>query len=206
MTETPKIIAALIKKAKEEKDRISKNTLLSLYFSDGCKWAKKVISSLIYTDLIIPTDDEIVSLVYQSFEKTLKNIKIEKEGGLSFKNYFYLMIRYQIYSDLKTTLNYRVIPNYTQEIEKTHAEIRQDISSEEEHIKEINLREVFERVIFFLQSKNAEYAEIILLKSQGYKNKEICKQLALTEISLKARLQYIRRLIREEFGQSFFNF
>lgn len=75
-----------------------------------------------------------------------------------------------------------------------------------DQIQDLRSKEMFNKIIEFLRSKNPEYAEIIILKTKGYKNKEICKRLALTEISLKARLQYIRRLIRGEFSQFFANF
>lgn len=150
--------------------------------------------------MINPSNDEIASMVYQSFEKSINTIKTNGESTISFKSYFYWMIQYQIYSEMKTTLNYKIIPNYRQVVNNMLQEMKESAGEEMQHLNKIMIDHSLWEIIGFLEDKNSEYAQIMLLKSKGYKLREICKELNISSMALKSRIQYIKKLVRERFG------
>lgn len=199
-------IIELIRRAKLEDDAMAKNKLLAKYYEDGCKWAKGKIKKILYTDMINPSNDEIASMVYQSFEKSIKTIKIGGDNRMSFKTYFYWMIQYQIYAEIKTTLNYRIIPNYRREVNFLIREM-QDICGVDVHqINKTIIDHSLWEIIHFLEEKNADYAKIVILKSKGYKPKDICREMNISNMALKSKVQYIKKLIRSNFDHPLSNF
>lgn len=188
-------IKKLLHQLRKQNCQESKNKLMQEYYSEAVAWTKKHISKSIYTDLLNPSDEEIISMVFQAFETTIKRIDLEKSTHLSFKNFLYLMIKYQFYKELKTVFNYRVISNFDYEKQKIKEERKQYQYEEQKYLYKEDINRKIEIIISFLKTRNELYAKIFELKKDGYSNEEISKKMNTSESSVKSKLQYIRKLV-----------
>ncbi|OAL10214.1 hypothetical protein A6V39_02080 [Candidatus Mycoplasma haematobovis] len=178
-------------------DKEATQKLLEMYYFEACRWACKFITKLKHSNLIQFEHSEIDSFVYIAFVKTVKQYSLNREKIQSFKNFFYQMIKYQSYEELRTTFNWQVIPNY-EKFTKQYMQEQENKPSEEEMFEN---KFKCKKIIAFLSKKCKLYADIFECKLLGYKNNEICDKLKISKSTLKSTSQYIKKLIREEFGQ-----
>ncbi|AEG72380.1 conserved hypothetical protein [Mycoplasma haemofelis str. Langford 1] len=195
-------INKLIIQFQQNKDVKALNTLLEIYYVNACKWANQYIRKCIYSNLIKFEPEEINSYVYISFLKAVETYKISGEKrSMSFKNYFYQLIKYQTYSEIRGYFNWQIIPKYAEMCKRYEKDAERERDMWEEKAKSMDVVSLCEEIFKFLLGKNETYAKVFKYKMSGYKNSVICEKLGLSPNSLKAMCQYIKKLILKKFGR-----
>ncbi|AFO52305.1 RNA polymerase sigma factor RpoE [Candidatus Mycoplasma haematolamae str. Purdue] len=197
LTSSEEQVRLCLKKFQLEDDRESFNYLLEKYYKTSCMYATKYLNSVVYSNLISYTLGEVESYVFLAFWKAAKNYRCEG-NSLSFKNYLYQTIKYESIAEIKSTFKWGCIPKAEQKWVKEQEMLRENDPSA--YCESLELKEKSFIIFKFLESKKPIYSLIWDLKAKDLRNSEICAQLGISEIELKSRWQYIKKLIQGRYS------
>lgn len=118
---------------------------------------------------------------------------------MSFKNYLYQTVKFEMFKRMKTDFNWQVIPHYSAQ-KKMIIETFEYEDIERDYLNDLYLKEEMQKIVTYLnKNKKAEYAEIWRLKCSGFKNAEIAIKLKMTADEVKSKFQYIKKIILKKF-------
>lgn len=174
------------------------NVQIRILYQFACGYCQKFINQLRFSNKIVYFEKEdIMSLVYMVLIDAIKKYRWQNDPlGLNFKNYFYLIIRYKCYEEIKFNNNYQEIRLHhkLKNSKQYLAQLVYDVGNQD-----FDTQELIEKIYDFLKKKKPIYAQMFLLKLAGYNYAEMAVHCQLNPKNLRARFNYMKKIITKEF-------